>query len=122
MIESEGSFSSGQVAEPLGRKPAKYSWLRVKLPEPTSESSEITFRPLKISFSDEPFQGIATDALLEKKRSQDHVLFAWVIVGPSWFSWFHMYMLESSLAEIMWWPSGVNDAEIWLEELLIPDD
>lgn len=33
VMELRGSFSSGHVAEPLGRNSEMNSWLRVKLPE-----------------------------------------------------------------------------------------
>lgn len=69
----DGSFSSGQVAEPLGKDSTKYSWLREKLAgeERGRTSCELlseTRNPHP--FSEPPYfiphQGIATDALAVK--------------------------------------------------------
>lgn len=58
-----------------------------------------------------PFQGIAIDALLEKKHSQDNVLFTLLEVGTASLAWLQMQTLESPLAETMCRPSEVKDAE-----------
>ena len=140
VVKLEGSFSSGHVAEPLGRNSKKNSWLSVKLPPEgdrwrvlllnesspqrreqapvfpacsrktycegrTSEVTETAF--LRSS----PFQGIAIDALSQKIRSQDRVLFKRLDAGTSGFAWFQTYTLESSLIEMICRPSAVKDAD-----------
>ena len=92
-----GSFSSGQVAEPLGGASEKNSWLSETLfcednemrllcehafstfPVESPETCSLGARVSDFM----PNQGIAIDALLERKRSQDRMLLVRWGNGPS---------------------------------------
>jgi hypothetical protein len=119
VIELEvGSFSSGQVADPLGKDSKRNSWLREKQAGEgkggfSARFSSKTGKCLLLTELPHfrPHQGIATDALMEK-CSQDLIFWAWARAVSSSLLQFHKYTLESSEAETMCFPSEVKDADI----------
>lgn len=109
----EGSFSSGQVADPLGMDSKKNSGPKVKGNVLDEFSSKVCNRNLLSEFLDfRPDQGMATEAELEK-HSNDLIVFGWEREDSSPLMQFHTYMLESSHAETICFPSSVKDADVW---------
>lgn len=88
-LEELGSFSSGHVAEPLVRESTKNVRPREKQSDALGSEFLLTFLFSKIlllgsvpGFVLKPDQGKATDALLEKKLSDDRTFFGLFVLRP----------------------------------------
>lgn len=122
-----GSFSSGQVAHPLGKDSKTYSWPSEKRAGAKARfsgesSSEIwSCSSFSAFLHFKPHHGIAMDALVVN-RSNDLIVFAWSWTGSSCPIQFHIYTLESSPAETICFPSEVKHADSWFPDLRRPTE